>query len=90
MIASGTIPVNFLQHDKIRVSPADQISHFRNRRKHTLLVFCPGKFTAVHKETVVPCISSETDIVSHDHIFFILSDLKILQKIIRGSALFDF
>ena len=68
----GTRPVNihFLQENKVCRSIIDDIPYTTDIRNDTLFIFRSGILSSIHKETVIPLISSKPDVVGHNPIRF--------------------
>ena len=71
MVASCRVQINFLDQCEIRIFGSNQFSGTLNIRFDTLLTFCPGRFSAIHKEAEVRRVGSETNIVGQSGIFFL-------------------
>ena len=70
MVASCRVQINFLDQCEIRIFGSNQLSGALNIRFDTLLTFCPGRFSTVHKEAEVRRVGSETNIVGQSGILF--------------------
>ena len=63
MITSGGIKIYFLKQCKIRFIRSNEFTGSLYGVLHTFFAFCPGGSAAVHEETEVRCVSTETKVV---------------------------
>ena len=72
MVRAGSVPVHFLQKYKIRIRIPYNPSRTTDRSGHTILILSPGRLAAIHEETVLRAVCTETYVISHDQVGFFL------------------
>ena len=89
MITSGGIKIYFLKQCKIRFIRSNEFTGSLYGVLHTFFAFCPGGSAAVHEETEVRCVSTETKVVGQCGVGFPGSQCRVVPcgcRIRAGSG----